>query len=130
MWTSDARRNFILSICTHIYKLYSYYRYNFFKRRGMKSGEVEAMRFESYLDTFTSDKSTTTSNIPFVVLVGRSTICILKETMANQITTSSFHTWTSPFYGLFRTANEAAKLGDDCTNKVFVVSGAYSGLGM
>ena len=50
--------------------------------------------------------------------------------MSNQLTTSSLTSWASPFYGLFRSANDAAKLGEDCTNKVFVVTGAYSGLGM
>ena len=53
------------------------------------------------------------------------------NTMSNQITTPSFFSsWATPFYGLLRTANEAAKLGEDCTNKVFVVTGAYSGIGM
>jgi hypothetical protein len=51
--------------------------------------------------------------------------------MSNQLTTLSLTSWAlSPLYGLFRTANEAAKLGEDCTKKVFVVTGAYSGLGV
>lgn len=33
-------------------------------------------------------------------------------------------------WGLFRTADEAAALGEDCSDKVFVVTGAYSGIGV
>jgi hypothetical protein len=46
------------------------------------------------------------------------------------VNNSPLRSWTSFLWGLFRSANEAAKLGDDCTNKVFVVTGAYSGIGV
>lgn len=36
----------------------------------------------------------------------------------------------APTMGLFRTAHEAAVLGEDSSNKVFVITGAYSGLGV
>jgi hypothetical protein len=36
----------------------------------------------------------------------------------------------SPTMGLFRSAQEAAQLGDDCTGKTFVITGAYSGIGV
>ena len=32
--------------------------------------------------------------------------------------------------GLVRSALEAAQKGEDCTNKIFCITGAYSGLGM
>jgi hypothetical protein len=35
-----------------------------------------------------------------------------------------------PTMGVFRTALEAAELGADCHDKVFVVTGAYSGIGV
>jgi hypothetical protein len=44
--------------------------------------------------------------------------------------TSYFSGWTAPLWGVFRSADEAARLGEDCREKIFVVTGAYSGIGV
>jgi hypothetical protein len=64
---------------------------------------------------------------PFLLLVYAT---INKRIMVEVGESKDKNVVSSPTIGLFRSAQEAARLGDDCTDKTFVITGAYSGIGV
>jgi hypothetical protein len=65
-------------------------------------------------------------DIPFLLV----NATINKRIMVEDGESKDKNVVSSPTMGLFRSAQEAARLGDDCTDKTFVITGAYSGIGV